>query len=70
MSKIRKFTQDTSGAVTIDWVALAAGILLLGVAVIYSVFNNGVEPLVDAINTVLDTLELEINIGDEPTLNE
>ena len=33
----------TTGAVTIDWVALTAGILLLGIAVVYGVFEGGVN---------------------------
>jgi hypothetical protein len=45
-----KFLSDDTGAVTIDWVALTAGILLLGIAVVYGVFEGGVKPLTDEIN--------------------
>ena len=54
MTMIKNFLNDETGAVTIDWVALTAGILLLGIAVVFSIFNYGVDPLVDAINTQLD----------------
>ncbi|MEM7744863.1 MAG: hypothetical protein AAF409_14240 [Pseudomonadota bacterium] len=53
MDKLRKFLRDDSGAVTIDWVALTAGILLLGIAVVFAIFREGVQPLVDSINTTL-----------------
>jgi hypothetical protein len=47
---IRKFLCDDSGAVTIDWVSLTAGILLLGIAVVYGVYQGGVSPLTGSIN--------------------
>lgn len=37
MTIFTKFLRDDSGAVTLDWVALTAGILLLGIAVVYGV---------------------------------
>ncbi len=50
---LREFLRDDDGAVTIDWVALTAGILLLGIAVVYGVFEGGVQPLVQSINSNL-----------------
>lgn len=47
---LSKFIGDETGAVTIDWVALTAGILLLGIAVVYGVFEGGVQPLAQSIN--------------------
>ena len=47
---IGKFLFDESGAVTIDWVSLTAGILLLGIAVVYGVYSGGVSPLTATIN--------------------
>jgi hypothetical protein len=66
MSKFNKFLQDDSGAVTIDWVALTAGILLLGIAVVYAIFREGVAPLVDSINSNLATA-VSVNVGDPPS---
>jgi len=40
---------DDSGAVTVDWVALVAGSLLFGIAVIFVIFNDGVKPVSHAI---------------------
>ena len=68
MTKFNKFLNDESGAVTIDWVALTAGILLLGIALVYGIFNNGVKPLVDEINSSLKGA-ITVNTGEAPILN-
>ena len=39
------FLEDESGAVTVDWVALVGGVLLLGLVVVFTIFANGVTPL-------------------------
>lgn len=69
MSKFTKFLSDESGAVTIDWVALTAGILLLGIAVVYAIFNGGVSPLIDSINSNL-SIAVTANTGAAPTINQ
>ena len=43
----RLLLSDDRGAVTIDWVTLTAGILLLGMMVAYSVMNNSAGYLMD-----------------------
>ena len=53
MTMFTKFLRDESGAVTIDWVALTAGILLLGIVLVYAIFNNGVSNLSSTINSQL-----------------
>jgi hypothetical protein len=50
---IEKFLRDESGAVTIDWVSLTAGGLLLGIAVVYGIYQGGVLPLSESINSNL-----------------
>ena len=50
MTALKKFLRDDAGAVTIDWVALTAGILLLGVMVGYGIFGTGVGNLATSIN--------------------
>ena len=62
MSKFTKFLRDEDGAVTIDWVALTAGILLLGIATVYAIFREGVNPLIDEINSNLATA-VTVNVG-------
>ena len=62
-----KFLNDDTGAVTIDWVALTAGILLLGIMVIYAIFNNGVASLVQNINSTLEGVTTDVSTGTVPT---
>ena len=38
---------DERGAITIDWVTLTAGILLLGIMIVYSVMNDSAGYLMD-----------------------
>ena len=63
MTKFTKFLSDDAGAVTIDWVALTAGILLLGIMVIYAIFNNGVSSLVSNVNSTLVGVSTSVGIG-------
>ncbi|MEM7506270.1 MAG: hypothetical protein AAF415_05955 [Pseudomonadota bacterium] len=69
MTSIKQFIRDESGAVTIDWVALTAGILLLGIALVFGIFNEGVDPLANRIGTALSDAAIDIDTGDAPTLN-
>ena len=66
MTKFIHFLRDDAGAVTIDWVALTAGILLLGIMVVYAIFNTGVKSLVDDINTTLSSVSTSIDTGLTP----
>jgi len=63
MTTFTKFLSDDAGAVTIDWVALTAGILLLGIMVVYAIFNNGVSVLVGNINDTLSRVSTNVSIG-------
>ena len=47
-----KFLKDDAGAVTVDWVALTSGALLVGIMVVYAIYNNGVSSLVTSVNNV------------------
>lgn len=62
-----KFLSDESGAVTIDWVALTAGILLLGITLVYAIFNNGVGDLAGNINSNLSAAGANVNTGSAPS---
>ncbi len=66
MTKFTKFLSDDAGAVTIDWVALTAGVLLLGIIVVYTIFNGGVSSLVSNINSTLTGVTTNVSI---PSLN-
>ncbi len=63
MTIFTKFLSDDAGAVTIDWVALTAGILLLGIMVVYAIFNGGVNDLVTKINATLSGVTLSSSLG-------
>lgn len=67
MTIFSMFLRDEDGAVTIDWVALTAGILLLGIAVVYAIFRNGVAPLVDTIEANLSTAGSGVTTGAAPS---
>lgn len=66
MTKFFNFLRDESGAVTIDWVALTAGILLLGITLVYAIFNNGVGSLATNINSNLTAAGANVNTGAAP----
>ncbi len=66
MTKFPEFFSDDAGAVTIDWVALGSAILLLGIMVVYSIFNGGVASLVSNVNSTLTG----VDTGPAPTLNQ
>ena len=61
--RVQDFLADTGGAVTVDWVALTSAMLLLGLMVVYSIFNNSVSSLVVKINSTLNEVDLARSIG-------
>ena len=63
MTKLHHFLSDDAGAVTIDWVALTAGILLLGIMVVYAIFNSGVNSLVSNINSTLKNVSSSVTLS-------
>ena len=70
MAKFTEFLSDDAGAVTIDWVALTAGILLLGIMVVYAIFNGGVASLVSNVNSTLSGITTNVDVGPAPDLNK
>ena len=63
---VRNFWEDTSGAVTIDWVALAAGVLVVGITVIYALYTDGVGELAKSLNSAMSSVDAGIDTGDTP----
>ncbi len=45
------YLKDEDGAVAMDWIALTAGMVMMGLSLVYAVFNNGVSSLVDNLNS-------------------
>ncbi len=54
---LMSFVGDESGAITIDWVALTAAILLLGIATVYYLFDTGVTETVTTIDDGFDAVD-------------
>lgn len=55
-----KFLGDDLGAVTIDWVAITAGVLMLGLVAIFAIYNNGVSTLVSKTNSTLGKMNISV----------
>ena len=60
MPKFPKFLSDDAGAVTVEWVALTASVLLLGLVAVYSVFNNGAAKAALGIDSSLNSMNVVI----------
>ncbi len=54
---LTSFFGDESGAITVDWVALTAAILLLGIAVVYYLFSTGVPTTMQTIDGGFDAVD-------------
>lgn len=63
---VKKFWDDTSGAVTIDWVALAAGVLVVGITVVYALYTDGIGALTKSLNSAMASVDAGIDTGDTP----
>lgn len=63
---VLRFASCERGAVTIDWVALGAAVLLLGVTLVYAIFNNGVATTSGSINGMLADAGSGVGTGAAP----
>lgn len=53
----RRFSNDASGAVTVDWVAMTAAVVIVGMGIVYTVMgtsSSGVNGVVDGLNTEIN----------------
>lgn len=50
MVNLRRFLRDDTGAINVDWVTLTAGVIVVGIVVVFAVYNAGVAPLVVEVN--------------------
>lgn len=66
MTEFSEFLADDAGAVTIDWVALTAGVLLVGMVIVFAIFNQGVTPAATEVTDTLAGVTGQISTG---TLN-
>lgn len=68
----RRFAKNNSGAVTVDWVALTAAVVIIGIGIVYAVFgsgDDGVNGLVTNLTAELGTAasNIEDGVGALPT---
>lgn len=63
MSRFVQFVSDDAGAVTVDWVAVTAGVLLVAILAVFSIFNNGVALVVAGINSDLGEVTSDLDLA-------
>lgn len=61
------YIRDERGTVTIDWVALTAGVLLVGITVVYSLFGGGVADFTRDLNSTMTAMDSTIDTGAAPS---
>ena len=66
---LRRFAENESGAVTVDWVALTAGIIVVGLAIVWYIMDNGVDVLAGKIVTGLAAIDPGSTTGNPPVIN-
>lgn len=56
----RDWGREEEGAVTADFTALAAAVLLLGLGAAYAIFSKGVSPLTKSVSMALGSADLSV----------
>lgn len=69
MSVLAEMLADESGAITIDWVSLTAGVLLAGMATIFTIYGNGVGALVAEMSEHVNAFVEDGEAGDPQGAN-
>ena len=64
MTKFTEFFSDDAGAVTIDWITLTAIVLVLGIMVVYAIFNIGVSNVDETVNATLAGAPANVLLGE------
>ena len=67
LAAARRFASREDGAITIDWVAITAGVLLLGITLVYALYNNGVASTSSSINSSLISMGSGVDTGAPPS---
>ena len=70
MRLLSAFLREERGAVTVDWVAVTASVLLLGILVVYAVFSFGVSATVNDVNSTMKSVSIDIAIPAGPDFND
>lgn len=70
MQGIDFFIGDETGAVTVDWVALTAGVLLVGIVAVFAIYGGGASALVAEVNALANSHHENIDTGDVANLEQ
>ena len=65
MKRRNSFLKDESGAITLDWVALTAGAVVVGIVVVYGVFNGGPG----SVNGLVQNYKAELGVAADNILD-
>lgn len=57
--QMRAFGADEHGSAAVDWVALAAGILLVGLMTVYALFSTGIDDVTAAIDEAMSEADCD-----------
>jgi hypothetical protein len=69
IKRLRRLGEDESGAVTVDWVALTAGIIVVGLAIVWYIMDAGVDVLAGKIVTGLEQVDPGVTTGNPPIID-
>lgn len=61
MTDFTKFLGDDAGAVTVDWVVLTAGVLVMAIIVTQLILQGGIRGLVTNVTLTLEDMTTEVD---------
>jgi hypothetical protein len=67
---LRRLRDHESGAVTVDWVALTAGIIVVGLAIVWFIMDEGVDVLAGKIVDGLVEVDPSTTTGSPPVIGD
>jgi hypothetical protein len=67
---LRRLRENESGAVTVDWVALTAGIIVVGLAIVWFIMDEGVDVLAGKIVDGLVAVDPGTTTGSPPVIGD
>jgi hypothetical protein len=67
---VRRLRENESGAVTVDWVALTAGIIVVGLAIVWFIMDEGVDVLAGKIVDGLVEVDPSTTTGSPPVIGD
>jgi len=70
MQGLHHFAADEAGAITTDWVALTAGVLLVGIVAVFAIYGNGGSAIVENVNELANSHHENVDTGDIANLEQ